>query len=362
MTQLPPAVQARLQLIVQKWDGFVAKVGHRSQEILAEAQEGIDQILAQYPTDAGPMGTAMTAVQTRFHGLHQKVSDSWDKIGEELEEVEGDDDLSPEAYRAMCAVTDEMHRKYEVLLEQIDMQYAWLEMRKQADWGRRLWDIAQQEIQQPLTCSQCGAPFQNTVYWVATNMNCPHCGSVNSVHPGMAAGLFYQGLGVHALSHEQAWDQWMAQQSAEKQYKDRRHQTAGDHHQWLRAAHAYWTKYYETSKQMNPGFTQAVEEAVANRLAQYTSFEQPLERMHRDFFQALCQTAAQRDPGALVGLLGNMPNGVDLNDCAECLVEQGDEGGAVAVLEHQHRVEGEDDPRGEWVTERLKEIRETLGR
>ncbi|MDY0003363.1 MAG: hypothetical protein RBU30_18840 [Polyangia bacterium] len=361
MTQLNPALQARVQPIKQKWDGFVAKVGQRVQEILAEAQAGLDQIIAQYPTDPGPMGTAMTAVQSRFQGLDQKVSESWDKVSEEMDGVQ-DDDLEIADYMAVSAVADAMRQQCDELREHIDLQYAWLEMRKQADWGRRLYELMQQEVQQPLTCSQCGAPFQNPVYWMASNVPCPHCGSLVAVQPGAASVLFYQGLGIHAMSHEQAWSEWMALQAADRAFKEFRHPTSGDYQRYLDAAGAYWARYYETTRQMNPGFNQPVEEAVANRLAQYTAYEQPLDRIQRDFFQALCQAAAQRNQGQLQWLLQQLPAGVDIGECAESLVEHGDEGGAVMVLEYQHRVEGEDEPLKSWVPERLKEIKGTLRR
>ena len=79
-------------------------------------------------------------------------------------------------------------------------------------------------------CSQCGAPFQNTQWWAAANINCPSCGSLNTIQPGTASGMFYAGLGAHAMSHEQAWNEWMAEFQAKKFYDSRRHQTAGDHH------------------------------------------------------------------------------------------------------------------------------------
>jgi rubrerythrin len=364
MPELKPELAARVQPIAQKWDGFVAKVQTRVQDVLNEAHAGIDQLIAQHATDPGPMGTAMQAVQARFHGLDQKVDESWDKISEEFDEItdeiSDDDGYSTDDYDAVTAVVDESHRKYEKLREHIEMQWAWLEMRKQADWARRLYELVQQESQQPVSCSQCGAPFQNTSWFQAANISCPHCGSLNSVQPGTASGLFFAGLGAHAMAHEQAWNEWMTEQQAKAHYDGRRHQTAGDHQHWLDAARTYWTKYYQVTQQMNPGFTQPVEEAVQNRLAQYTSYEQPVEKIQRDFFENLCQTAARNDAAALGALLQNLPSGVDLDECAECLVEHGNKGGAVLVLEHQYQAEGEDDPKDQWIKERMKEIRETL--
>lgn len=360
MTNLKPELAAKVQPIAEKWDGFVAKVQARVQDVVNESHAGIDQLIAQYATDPGPMGTAMQAVQSRFHGLDQKVDDAWDKISEQFDEITDDDDLSSEDYDAVTLVEDQAHAKYEQLREHIELQWNWLEMRKQADWARKLYEIVGQESQQPVSCSQCGAPFQNTSWFQAANVNCPHCGSLNSVQPGTASGLFFAGLGAHAMSHEQAWNEWMAEQKAKAFYDSRRHQTAADHYHWIEAARAYWTKYYQVTQQLNPGFTQPVEEAVNNRLAQYTSFEQPLDKMQRDFFHNLCQTAAQGNAAGVQALLQNMPAGVDLDECAECLVEHGDKGGAVMVLEYQYQVEDEDEPKGRWIKEKMKEIKETL--
>ena len=360
MTQLKPHLQQQVQPIAQKWEGFVAKVNQRVQGVLDEAQQGIDMLIAQHATDPGPMGTALTAVQSRFSGIDSKVDSAWEKIEEEFEGLLDDDDLVEGDWEALYEVQETQRGYYDNLRAHIEMQYAWLEMRNQAQWARKLYEIVQQELQEGLNCSQCGATLQITVFWQASNETCPHCQSVNSVNPGMATGLFYQGIGLHALSHEQAWNEWMAEQSARKLFDDRRHPTATDHSRWLAAVRTYWTRYYETTKQLNPGFTQEVAEAVENRVEQVCAYEPPLEGIQREFYDKLCATAAQRDPAPLRGLLADLPSGVDLDECAECLMEHADRAGATMVLEYQYEEDDEDDPRGPWIRERLKEIVETL--
>ena len=360
MTDLKPHLQQQVQPIVTKWEGFVAKVNQRIAAVMEEAQGGIDALIAQHATDPAPMGTALTAVQSRFHGIDSKVDSAWEKIDEEFEGVLDVSDLPHDDWEAVYDVQERQRIAYDGLRSHIELQFAWLEMRNQAAWARKLYEIVQQELAEGLNCSQCGGQIQISVYWQASNETCPHCQSVNSVSPGMATGLFYQGIGLHALSHEQAWNEWMAEQSARSLFDDRRHPTAGDQQRWLAAVREYWTKYYETTKQLNPGFGQEVAEAVENRVKQVCAYEPPLEGIQREFYEKLCSTAAQHDPAALRALLQDMPSGVDLDECAECLVEHADRAGAILVLEYKYEEDDEDDPRGPWIREQLKDIVETL--
>lgn len=364
MAELKPHLQQKVQPTVQRWEAFVAKVNQRVSDVMEEAQTGLDQLIASHATDAGPMGTALTAVQSRFRGIDDKVDTAWEQVEElleePLEEILDDDDLAQEDFDAVYGLQEQLRLGYDGLREHIETQYAWLEMRNQAAWARKLYEIVHEEAGRGLNCSQCGGAIENATFWQASNVTCPHCQSVNSVQPGMAAGLFYQGIGMHALSHEQAWNEWLAEQAAKKYYDDRRNQTAGDHARWLDAARAYWTRYYETTRSMNPGFTQEVAEAVQNRIAQYTSFEPPLSGIQREFFENVCVTAAKRDAAALEALLGDMPSGVDLDECATCLVEHGDRDGAVMVLDYRYRAEDEDEPKARWIRDQLKEIADAL--
>ena len=364
MAELKPHLQQKVQPTLQRWEAFVAKVNQRVSDVMQEAQVGLDQLIATHATDAGPMGTALGAVQARFRGIDDKVDTAWEQVEElleePLEEILDEDDLPQDDFDAVYGLQERLRGEYDNLREHIENQYAWLEMRNQAAWARRLYELVHEEAQKGLNCSQCGGSIENTTFWMASNITCPNCQSVNSVQPGMAAGLFYQGIGLHALSHEQGWNEWLAEQSAKKAYDNRRHQTAGDHSRWLDAARVYWSKYYETTKSMNPGFTQEVTEAVDNRIAQYTSFEPPLSAMQRDFFEKVCAAAAARDQAALQAALQDIPTGVDVEEATECVYEHGDRDGAILLLQHRHTTEGDGDRKGPWIREQLKEIAETL--
>lgn len=360
MPPLSPELQQQVQPLLDRWSAFMNKVFGRVQEVLAEANGGLDQLIAEHATDHQPMGAAMNALKARFDGIGTKVDEGWEKCDELLDQVMDQDDLPEAELEALGEIWDQLSQQHSYTLEQVELQYYFLEMSKNAQWARKLLDLAFEEIQKPLRCSQCGADFPNPVYWQASTVNCPFCQAVNDVQPGMAAGLFYQGLGVHALSHEGAWNEWMAEQAADKAYKGKRHGSEADFQGWLAAARVYYTKYYEVTQSVNPGFEGPIEQAVEAKLKHYTAHDLPAEQNRRAFFQQLLDTAANGDPNALGSMVQQLPGDIDLDECGECLVEHGQRQGALVVLQVQHREEGEDEPFGPWSMSKLQEIAKTV--
>ncbi|MFH2007167.1 MAG: hypothetical protein ABI333_11320 [bacterium] len=321
MSPMTPEFQQKLQAVVVKWDGFIAKVNERVQAAIAEADEGLDQLIAAHALDYGPMGAAFTALQTRFHGLGSKVSDAWDKISEELDGIEDEfDPKSKEDREGFRAVEDEQRAKYDTFRENVDESYAYIQSKKTSDWARSLYNQAVAEVQQSVTCTQCGSPFDQAVYHQAINVTCPSCGSVNAVSPGLATALYF-GTGVHALADEQCWHEWKAQKAAEDAYNVWRQPTETDLQQYHAAARAYWIKYYQLTVQMNPGFTEPIEEAVAKKMKHFTAWDQPVEQQKRQFFQQLVEAVATEKKATVREVAEARPHHVDLDECAECVAE-----------------------------------------
>ncbi|MCD6499636.1 MAG: hypothetical protein J7M25_15200 [Deltaproteobacteria bacterium] len=346
--------------LVERWQGFQTKVSERVASILVEGRAGLAQIIEEHALDSGPMGTALTAVQTRFQGVDRKVDEAWEQLDESFDELTDDEELDEATYDVIWTVEQDLRREVDALRATIETTGRSLEVSSRADWARNLAIVAEQERSQPLTCSQCGAPIERSVFWQSSNVTCGHCGSVNGVEPGAASSTFYQGGGVEALCQERAWPARQVELAAEEAYKHLRHPTASDWAQWMAAARAYWTKYYETMGELHPGHGQPVAEAVANRLAGYGAYEPPVEKVHRDFFESLCRASAAGDGSAVRALLGQLPVGVDLDECAECLMEHGDGNGARTTFMVQYRVEQETDDQQEWLAEQMRSLRETL--
>jgi hypothetical protein len=384
---MSPNLRAPAEAVKTKWDGFVPKIDARVNEVLVEADQGLDELISQHGLDPGPMGAAFSALQVRFRGLGQKLDEAWSKIDGELDQVR-DKAQSAKDHEALGQLRAGMRASYGQAKDRIDLAYEGVQTRKNAQWARTLYTQAQRDSQQPVQCTKCGGGIQQTVFHQSSNVNCGHCGAVNQLHPGMAAGLFFQLIGLHALSHEQAYPEWLAMFRAEKAYHGFRVPITRDREALLAAAHAYWTKYYTAQRTMHPGFDEtfgSIEKAVNAKLTHYGAWDPPIDQMTRAKFQVLVDTVATGDRNAIMRVLqggATQPemqrivridaNGMhevmvkgfkttyDLDDAVRCAYEHGDARGTMILLEIQHKQEGEDDPLPVWSGEQLARMSRDL--
>ena len=80
LTHLSPQFQQELQPLMVRWAPFVQKVNTRVDDVIAEANEGMDGLIATHATDFGPMGAAFGALQARFRGIEKKVGEAAEQI------------------------------------------------------------------------------------------------------------------------------------------------------------------------------------------------------------------------------------------------------------------------------------------
>ncbi len=362
MSPMSEKFASQLQPVVAKWDGFLAKVEQRLQEIYVEAEAGMDQLITMHTTDYGPIGAGFTALQTRFGGLSRKVSDTWDKIDEMLDEINDQKENRKDEDRdAFDLLRDQQRDKYEALNEKVDLGYQYLAIKKSADWARQLYPLSQAEIQQEKACTQCGAPFQQTVYHQAVNLTCPHCGSVNGCNPGIATAMYF-GSGVHALAEEQCWAEQEAELKAQNTLDAWRHPTQVDLQSRLDAAQVYWDKYYQVTKQLNPGFDQPLDQAAAAKMKHFTGWDQPVEKEKRVYLAQAVAAATNKDPDAMRQIAANRPHHVDWTDTAECIGEHLGTRQCKWFLKLWHEVKGEKRDKKKWVNEELSDIMDTVRR
>ena len=359
---LSPGIRQEVEPLWLKWPGFVQNFNARVQEVVAEADAGLDQLIEQHALDQGPMGAAFGVLQSRIQGLSTKIDEAATKIEEHLWEILFRDDISPQDSDILSRLHDDICRQHRQQEEALEMTHEALQTRKNAQWARKLAEHAQNEAGEGLKCSNCGSAFALKVTWQATNETCPHCDAVNSVSPG-AASYAYFGQGVHALAHEQAFEEWKNEQHAKATFDRFRHPTAYDHWQYLQAARAYWTRYYQSTQQMHPGFLTShgsVEAAAENKLKHYTAHDPVVDQQQRDFFGRVLDAARRQDDPGVRQLLASMPDGVDLDECAEAAMERQDQQAAQLILNIKYDVEGEDEPREAWLREQLRDVWETV--
>ena len=249
-------------------------------------------------------------------------------------------------------ISRELQSDLERLREQI-------EMKKNADWARVLWKMAEQEMAKPRACPSCGSPIEPTIQHAHQTIACPHCGSANEPSMGQATGLYYQGLGVHALAREAAWDLWVAQHKAEQAYNFWRHPSDDDRKTYLNAVAAYETAYFEKTTALHPGFDKTVEQAVAERLAHHETYDNSEEKTERAAYGQFLRLASAGDRAGIESQLDSNDD-LEASDVVEAVHEHGDRKATQLMLEIQYKRDDEDDDQAEWIAERFKELDEDL--
>ena len=362
LQHLSPHLQQELGPLLQRWAPFVHKVTTRVNEVIGEADQGLDQLIDAHATDFGPMGAAFGALQARFKGIEGKVGTAADQIEKQVWEMLFRADLPPHDSQVLGHIHTLITREEQQLRDQVNMRYEELHMKKSADWARRLGALAEQERAEPPSCTECGSPFQVRVFWQSSNEPCPHCNALNALTPGMATATYY-GQGAHALSHEAAWAAWQGEQQATAAYNRLRHPTAYDHWHWLQAVRNYWTTYYQHYQQMHPGFAEAhgsIEQAVEAKLKHYVAYDPPVEAQKRDFMGHMMNAACQGNLPQVQQMVPHLPQGIDLEDCATAAFERNDIAAATLLLNLRYDMEGEDEPRDAWIQEQLRDMHRLL--
>ena len=362
LQQVSPPLQAELKPLVDRWNAFVPKIRARVDEVVAEADQGIDALIAQHATDFGPMGTAFGTIDARFRGLEQKARDAGDQVEEAVWEVIFRDGLSPHDHTALNRFHTDVTREIRALPEQIEMTCHQLKIDKAAAWARKLYELANADMQKPINCTQCSAQMKVQTFWQASNETCPHCNGVNALTPS-AAIYAYFGQGVHALAEHASLAAWQQEQQARTTLDNFRHPTAYDHWQWMEAARNYWTTYYQHYANMHPGFAAAhgtLEAAVAAKIKHYTQHDPPQEQQARDFLGHMVNAAQNNNAAGVQQMLQAMPQGIDVDDCVNAMMERHNEPAARLLLGFQYQMEGETDPREAWIQEQLRDHAEQV--
>lgn len=342
-----------------RWQGFQQKFVGRVEAILTEANAGLDQLIAQYTTDPGPLGAAFATLQSRFHSLGTKLDEAWETLDSEIDEVTDADDISDTDTQIIEQLWHQWSAQHANLQFDLEDKYGTFETRKQADWARGLYSLARTEIDRGAICNTCGGPLEVKTYWQASNIDCPHCSSVSGYQPGNAAGLYFQGGGAHNIAQEQALPQWSAEQRAERVFNRYRFATTADHDAYLQAAYAHHLKYYAALRDIHPGSPGALttpEQAASAKLKHYTAFDHADEAGKRGYLAKLVEVSRASGGAGIGELLASAPVGISLNDCAFCLLEHGESRGAEVALHAQYTADGEDDPWEQWVREQLSDI------
>lgn len=352
LDQLSPALKTRTAAVIQKWEGFLGKVGARVDEAVQEADVGLNEIIAAHTTDPGPLGAAFSALQARFRGLQTKVTEAWEKIDGELDAIRND--AEGKDIEFMSRIWSQMSKSHRDWRYDIDLKYERLTIQKEADLARALQQQGEQEKATMVKCHHCGAPLKVDTWWQASNVTCGACKAVNSVSPGPGIVYFYMGNGAHALVRERTQDAVFAHMHAERAYKALRIPTESDYQRYIAAARAMYAAYYQTMAATNPAFSADVNEQIEAKMSHYSHYDSGSDKKARAANERMLQLAIAGDRAGLAAHVA--ASKLDLGECLYAAAERGQAGARDVLLELQYAADGDGDPKGPWLAEQKREL------
>lgn len=358
------SVPSSIQPILDRWNGFASKVKERLQEVLAEANTGFDEVMHTEIVDPAAMSGALTAFEARIRGLKDKVNQAWEKIEGELDQVIQATEDS-QACVPMYQIRTEKRNESYALTEKIQTESDTLRIHKEAKAARLLGDVAKKEMQVPHLCHQCKAEIKNPTPHRAANVTCPYCQAVNSLVPGIATGMYFQGSAMHQLAQEAALVEWFELQRAEKHYQGFRHPTNDDLTQFENATKVYWQKYCEAQEALLPDWdVDTVKREVQGKMGHFYKFVAEAGMEERKHLSSVLKFAAARDRTNIVTLLKQYfkDPGSFAEAASEAAYEHGDLKSLEFLLDITHELQASTEPKADFIREKQSDMDRFIGK
>lgn len=239
-------MNAQQQALLQRWEAFCAKIDARLDELIAEARQGVEALARQYPTDTAPLGNALGGLDNRIAQLRERIEQTWDdSVEEKFEQAdEGDGFLD---------VGLDARRDFEI---DFDEKWDAWKARAVADYHRQMWPHVQQALQQPVHCTQCGAPLANPGQARTVAINCTHCGAVVQIVPDPAVSTYFGGGAAHAFGEEAAVairyqiERFREQVDRWRRAREWAHEPLESMEKWEAMELSYWQAYAGAQAQL----------------------------------------------------------------------------------------------------------------
>ncbi len=187
------------QDVMARWQAFVQKVTGRFNEILNEANQGFDQLLADPNLDPYTFVNAFNAITLRCKDLGIKLGQTY------TAEVSLQLGAWSDAGGKLLSDTEAW------LEEQLERFHAMQNGRL----VRTLWPRVEASMNKPVACQKCGGPLSRQVRHQAESAVCQSCGVVNSVSPEPLVYTYFA-LAPDLYAEEQTIESKIAMLRAER--------------------------------------------------------------------------------------------------------------------------------------------------
>ena len=255
----PPARDDRSAVLIQRWDAMRVEIRSGVEALLAEAEAASEPLVQAAVTDLSPLTRPWSAVETHIREAREAVSEAWNKISDEMSECEG--------------FTHEMMfregNKRDVSSLELELMYERVYGAVMARAAERMRRHALGTDAARHGCNNCGAALASvTPVSQSLNVECNHCKSVNTIHPGDALRMFAASGAVH-LAAEAARPAGEAMKRLDqqiKQYREAKEVPLALLIELESTSRIYWSTRLSEEARYNP------EEAkyVAGKLDRYT--------------------------------------------------------------------------------------------
>jgi hypothetical protein len=231
--------------ILDQFYGHIRQSQDYVRQLLAHADAGCQQMIAQNPIDAMPLGNALGAIGHQVKDVQKKTDEYWSQCYDAIAARGNGEPAYSYGKRAL--------RGFDLWVEHTWQRF---ENHQQYNHAAQMWPLVQEAMKKPAPCPRCGAPIQRQNPHRAESLTCNACRSVNQVLPEAPVAAYYAAI-PHLYAEKVAMDKRFAEELFRAQWEDHvdaEYAAKGDRPEetieFLRAREAmtkdYWTTYAET--------------------------------------------------------------------------------------------------------------------
>jgi hypothetical protein len=231
--------------LIRRWDAMIADSRARFAALLDEAREGSEPLIAEIRSDLTPLVLPWNTIGPRLRAACDEVSSFWDRISDEMSECDG---FSHEMMQREGGKRDVATGELELLHDRVHGGV----MARAAD---RMRELALAADAAAHACNHCGGPLDRvTPVSQSLNVECAHCRSMNTVHPGLALRMFVaSGAMFHAAEEARADGEATKRlETRIKQYRDAKEVPLALLVELEATSRRYWTTRLSAEARYNP--------------------------------------------------------------------------------------------------------------
>ncbi len=166
-----------LEELSARWDAYLGKLKDRYIEIMKQAEEPLNGVIENLQYDNVIIHNVKTGLDNQtIVQLGLKADQGWTMMDTEMQK----------AGKFFWNQKEEEHKKLEDFKEWMDVEFQKFEVDLYARAALKILDNVKKHINENKIhrCTQCGAELPINIYsFVAVNIKCESCGSVNTYQP-----------------------------------------------------------------------------------------------------------------------------------------------------------------------------------